>query len=166
MFSGKSTELIRRMHRYQIAGRRCVIIKYSKDNRYGSSAHELITHDQQSKATAVSASRLAEVVIVEDIDCVGIDEGQFYPDILEYAERWANAGKIVVISALDSTYQRKPFGSIPELVAVADQVIKLNAVCHQCKSETAAFTKRITDETELEVIGGADKYVAVCRKCM
>jgi len=96
-------------------------------------------------------------------DVIGVDEGQFFDDICIFAEHFANMGKTVIISALDGTYQRKPFGKIPYLVCLAEEVVKLQAVC-QCGKD-AAFTKRISDDTEEEVIGGQDKYVACCRTC-
>ena len=79
-------------------------------------------------------------------------------------ERWANAGKTVIVAALDGTFQRKAFNRILELIPLAEEVTKLNAVCSFCQND-AAFTTRLGDETELEVIGGAEKYVATCRSC-
>ncbi|KAK9903332.1 hypothetical protein WJX75_003109 [Coccomyxa subellipsoidea] len=95
---------------------------------------------------------------------IGIDEGQFFPDVVEYAERWANEGKIVIIAALDGTFQRQPFRSILELIPLAEEVFKLQAVCSGCHRE-AAFTHRLGDEQEVEVVGGAENYVASCRAC-
>lgn len=115
-----------------------------------------------------------------DYDVLGIDEGQFFPDIVEFSEHAANAGKIVVIAALDGcaaehlllaltlclrrTFQRKPFGHVLELIPMAEKVTKLSAVCMICYKD-AAFSKRLGAELEVEVIGGADKYLSVCRAC-
>ncbi|KYO27386.1 thymidine kinase, cytosolic [Alligator mississippiensis] len=95
---------------------------------------------------------------------IGIDEGQFFPDIVEFCEAMANAGKTVIVAALDGTFQRKAFGSILNLVPLAESVVKLNAVCMECYQE-ASYTKRLGAEREVEVIGGADKYHSVCRLC-
>ncbi|XP_010122630.1 PREDICTED: thymidine kinase, cytosolic [Chlamydotis macqueenii] len=95
---------------------------------------------------------------------IGIDEGQFFPDIVEFCEMMANAGKTVIVAALDGTFQRKAFGSILNLVPLAESVVKLNAVCMECYRE-ASYTKRLGAEREVEVIGGADKYHSVCRAC-
>lgn len=95
---------------------------------------------------------------------IGIDEGQFFPDIVEFCEAMANAGKTVIVAALDGTFQRKPFGTILNLVPLAESVVKLTAVCMECFRE-AAYTKRLGTEKEVEVIGGADKYHSVCRLC-
>lgn len=95
---------------------------------------------------------------------IGIDEGQFFPDLIDFCESFANSGKIVVVAALDGTYQRKAFGEIMNLVPLAENVIKLNAICMRC-FKNASFTKRISDEKAVEIIGGTDKYMSVCRQC-
>ncbi|KFM81162.1 Thymidine kinase, cytosolic, partial [Stegodyphus mimosarum] len=162
MFSGKTTELIRRLKRYQIANHSCLIIKYANDMRYD--AVNIATHDRQT-FSAVSSTSLTDLKSdAENHSVIGIDEGQFFPDIVSFAEEMANKGKIVIVAALDGTFQRKGFGEILQLVPLAESVIKLTAVCMLCYEE-ASFTKRIGTETELEVIGGTDKYMAVCRRC-
>lgn len=162
MFSGKSTELIRRVRRFQIAQYNCLVIKYAKDTRYSDAG--MATHDK-STMEAVPANCLADIRPLALKACViGIDEGQFFPDTVEFAEEMANLGKIIIVAALDGTFQRKAFGNILNLVPLAESVVKLHAVCMQCYKE-AAYTKRIGEEKEVEVIGGADKYQAVCRKC-
>ncbi|XP_056443094.1 thymidine kinase, cytosolic [Gadus chalcogrammus] len=162
MFSGKSTELMRRVRRFQIAQYKCLVIKYAKDTRY--SEEGVATHDQCTM-TAVPATRLADVFpLTKEVCVIGIDEGQFFPDTVEFCEAMANLGKTVIVAALDGTFQRKPFGNILGLVPLAESVVKLNAVCMQCYKE-AAYTKRLGEEQEVEVIGGADMYQSACRKC-
>jgi len=162
MFSGKSTELIRRLKRYQIAQYKVLIVKYAKDTRYDDTG--IATHDKQT-LPAVSATRLETLTdTADDYDVVGIDEGQFFSDVVEWTEEMANQGKIVMVAALDGTFQRKAFSAILELVPLAEYVIKLNAVCMNCFGE-ASFSKRISQDKEVEVIGGVEKYMAVCRKC-
>ena len=96
---------------------------------------------------------------------IGLDEGQFFTDVVEFAENLANIGKTVVIAALDGTYQRQKFNRILELVPLSEHVVKLNAVCMMCAGD-AAFTKRIkSNDDRLEVIGGAETYMATCREC-
>ncbi|KAB0367609.1 hypothetical protein FD755_020933 [Muntiacus reevesi] len=87
-----------------------------------------------------------------------------FPDIVEFCENMANSGKTVIVAALDGTFQRKAFGTILNLVPLAESVVKLTAVCMECFRE-AAYTKRLGVEKEVEVIGGADKYHSVCRLC-
>ncbi|CAL1278768.1 unnamed protein product [Larinioides sclopetarius] len=162
MFSGKTTELIRRLRRYQIAKHKCLIVKYAKDVRYD--ADNIATHDRQC-LSAVCATTLTDLKnTAANYSVIGIDEGQFFPDTVSFAEEMANNGKIVIVAALDGTFQRKAFGDILQLVPLAESVIKLTAVCMLCFDE-ASFTKRIGTETQVEIIGGTDKYMAVCRKC-
>ncbi|NXU94479.1 KITH protein, partial [Xiphorhynchus elegans] len=157
-----STELMRRVRRFQLAQYRCLLVKYAKDTRYGSSG--VSTHDRNTME-AVPA-RLLQDVYQESLGAavIGIDEGQFFPDIVEFCETMANAGKTVIVAALDGTFQRKAFGSILNLVPLAESVVKLNAVCMECFRD-ASYTKRLGAEQEVEVIGGADKYHSVCRTC-
>eukprot|EP00762_Andalucia_godoyi_P000692 ANDGO_05408.mRNA.1 Thymidine kinase len=162
MFAGKSTELMRRIRRYNVAKKRCVLIKFKADTRY--SAECMATHDRQTIA-AKGALTLAEVETdVEHVDVIGIDEGQFFPDLVPFCEKHANAGRTIIISALDATFQRKAFPNVAELIPMAESVEKLTAVCMKC-SRAASFSKRISAECEVNIIGGADKYVSVCRAC-
>ncbi|XP_078081832.1 thymidine kinase, cytosolic [Mustelus asterias] len=162
MFSGKSTELMRRVRRFQIAQYHCLVVKYAKDTRY--SKEDLATHDKFTMQ-AVPATKLSEV-LQEALKSavIGIDEGQFFPDCVEFAEEMANQGKTVIVAALDGTFQRKAFGNILNLVPLAESVVKLSAVCTECYGE-AAYTKRLGAEKEVEVIGGTDMYQANCRSC-
>jgi thymidine kinase len=161
MFSGKSTELLRRMRRYACAQYNCVVIKYKQDIRY--SDEQMATHDRQTMP-AFPCMKLAELPDPESYDCIGIDEGQFFPDLVSFCEEMANLGKVLVVAALDGTFQRKSFNSVLDLIPLAEDVIKLSAVCMTCH-RPAAFSKRIVNDSAVEVIGGADKYISVCRAC-
>nr|XP_008523100.1 PREDICTED: thymidine kinase, cytosolic isoform X2 [Equus przewalskii] len=178
-----STELMRRVRRFQIAQYKCLVIKYAKDTRYSSN---FSTHDRNTME-ALPACQLRDAAQEAlGVAVIGIDEGQFFlqlprvdgkfcrswpsvgspkfPDIVEFSEAMANAGKTVIVAALDGTFQRKAFGAILNLVPLAESVVKLTAVCMECFRE-AAYTKRLGTEKEVEVIGGADKYHSVCRLC-
>ncbi|KAL4241010.1 Thymidine kinase [Mactra antiquata] len=162
MFSGKTTELMRRMKRYQIANYKCIVIKYAKDTRYDEGG--IATHDRQT-LPAVAATELKELQrLSEEYEIIGIDEGQFFPDVVSFCDYMAEKGKVVIVAALDGTFQRKGFGDILNLVPLAENVIKLSAVCMTCNSD-GHFTKRMTTDQSVEVIGGADIYQAVCRDC-
>lgn len=168
MFSGKSSEMIRRIRRHTIAKKKCIIIKYSKDTRYNGKEEKeekVYTHDLVSHK-AVSCEKLYQLskYLFDNVDVIGIDEGQFFSDLVSFCEDYANKGKLVIVAGLDGTYQRKPFETIINLIPLSETVIKLNAVCIECRGD-ASFSKRIGNEIQLEVIGGADKYSAVCRKC-
>jgi thymidine kinase len=159
--SGKTTELLRRTRRYSIARRSCLVIKYAGDTRYA--VEEAATHDGV-KQTARSACRLAQVEDWMDFDVISIDEGQFFPDVVEFADEAAAAGKTVLVCGLDSDFMRRPFGRLLQLIPLAERVDKLTAVCAGCGAD-AAFTRRLTHDDAVEVIGGWEAYRPVCRSC-
>jgi thymidine kinase len=162
MFSGKTTELLRRIRRYTVAQRSCLVLKYLGDTRYD--AIKIVTHDQQ-KWTATAIERLSEMETeASQYEVIGIDEAQFFPDISTFAEKMANQGKVVIVACLDGTFERKPFGDVLNLIPLAEEVTKLTAVCTEC-GEIAAFTKRLTDAKEIKLIGKDDIYTSLCRKC-
>lgn len=162
MFSGKTTELIRRLKRYQIANYKCLIIKYANDVRYDKCG--IATHDKQTLPAVCTMLLENQVNEARKYNVIGIDEGQFFPDVVQFSEKMANLGKMVIVAALDGTFQRQGFGDILNLVPLSENVLKLTAVCMKCFDE-ASYTKRKSSDTQLEVIGGADKYMAVCRRC-
>ncbi|OWA50661.1 Thymidine kinase, cytosolic [Hypsibius exemplaris] len=163
MFSGKTTELLRRINRFKIAKYNVLLIKYAKDCRYDDEC--VSTHDRQTVQAKKAVTLKESLEECMDYDVIGVDEGQFFPDILEFAETLANKGKTVIVAALDGTYQREEFGSIVKLVPRAESIIKLSAVCIVC-SEDAAYTRRLDiTTTTVELIGGSEKYMAVCREC-
>ncbi|RUS90083.1 hypothetical protein EGW08_002125 [Elysia chlorotica] len=162
MFSGKTTELMRRMKRYQIANYHCLVIKYAKDVRYDVSG--IATHDKQVLA-ALPTEHLTDLYSEAlKHDVVGIDEGQFFPDIVSFCDKLAELGKVVIVAALDGTFQKRGFGDILNLVPIAESVVKLNAVCMSCFGD-GSFTKRKGSEQKVEVIGGTEMYLATCRGC-
>ena len=162
MFSGKSTILLTRYRRYRIAGKRCLLVKYAKDNRYDNSEEMLVTHDQ-IKYKAVSCQHLSEIEeLVKEHDVICIDEIQFYPDASETCDRWANGGKIVETCGLSGDFRRQPFPQISTLIALCDDIQHVKAVC-EATGIDAPFSKRLTSEEEQEVIGSTDKYKAVSR---
>ncbi|KAI6214229.1 hypothetical protein M3Y94_00243200 [Aphelenchoides besseyi] len=162
MFSGKTTELLRQCRRHTLAKRSVVIVKYKKDTRYDDIM--VCTHDSL-KMEGLRAIRLADVWDrLMDSDVIGIDEGQFFEDVVERAELLANCGKTVIVAALDGDYKRKQFESIAKLVPLAEKVEKITAVCQFC-GHSASFTLRTIMSDVREVIGGAEMYQAVCRHC-
>ena len=114
---------------------------------------------------AFKTSTLMNLIsLAEKYDVIGIDEGQFFSQIVEFCQTMANKNKIVLIAALDGTFERKPFGNIISLIPLAEKVLKLNAVCVYCANE-AAFTKRIVESKQIQLIGGEEMYKPVCRPC-
>ncbi|KAK2949605.1 putative Thymidine kinase [Blattamonas nauphoetae] len=162
MFSGKTTELMRRITRHRLARHSCLVIKFKLDTRY--SFDKLSSHDRQM-CPAIACSRLSEAEDhLKDVQVIGIDEGQFYPDLLQFCETQANAGRIVIISALDGDFQRKRFNDVVDLIPMAESVVKLTAVCSVC-GDSASFSKRIALSSKQQLIGGMESYQAVCRRC-
>lgn len=163
MFSGKTTELIRRIKRYRIAGKKCVLIKYIEDTRY--SGTKACTHDQ-NMMNALSVPKLASISRseIQSADIVGIDEGQFFSDIVDFCELCTTMGTTVIVAALDGDYKRRPFGKICELIPKSERVDKLQAICKNC-SNNASFTQRKVASSSLKMVGGSELYEAVCRNC-
>lgn len=161
MFSGKTTELINQYYRNTIAGKKCVMVKYSGDNRYDS---ESVATHSGIHVNAISTDNLGKIENnVSEYDAIFIDEVQFYSDAVIYCDKWANEGKYIFACGLSGTFQRKPFKIISELIPLADNILFLRAVCkHSGKS--ASFTKRLTKDKELEIIGGSDMYEATSRE--
>jgi thymidine kinase len=169
MFSGKSEEMIRRLRRAEIAGQRVVIFKPRIDDRYDAS--DVVSH-AGARMRAVPISSVAELAEhAPGFDVVGIDEAQFLGDgIVATALELADGGTRVVVAGLDQDFRRLPFGPMPQLLAHAEFVDKLQAVCHRCGGP-ATTTQRLVDGApapysgETVVVGAAEQYEARCRGC-
>jgi thymidine kinase len=168
MFASKTSTIIAEIERLIIAEKSCVAIKHAIDNRY-SANKQIITHNHIifDKIDILCAEYLQRVDdIVYDYDVIWINEGQFYEDVVEYASRWANAGKIVLIDALNGDFRQKPFENISRLISVADQVTHKTAICLQCKRREAPFTIRTVSSDSQFLVGSSDIYKVVCRECL
>ncbi|HVW76255.1 MAG TPA: thymidine kinase [Alloacidobacterium sp.] len=165
MFSGKSEELIRRLKRAKIARQRIACFKPDIDLRYHRTAiasHSAQTHDA---CVVANVERLREALFaqIEAIDVIGIDEAQFFDEALvPLSLELMHLGKRVLIAGLDTTFTGEPFRPIPDLMAIADEVVKLSAVCMTCGAP-AIHTQRIGGSQELVVVGAAGLYEARCR---
>lgn len=168
MFSGKSEELIRRLKRARIAKQRVACFKPDIDLRYHRT--HIASHSEQTHEAAVvtpNSDRLREALFragkVHEAEVVGIDEVQFFDeDIVALCLDLVAMGKRVILAGLDTTYANEPFGPVPNLMALADKVTKLNAVCMVC-GQPAIHTQRLTHSTELVLVGAAGMYEARCR---
>ena len=165
MFSGKSEELIRRLKRARIARQRVACYKPDIDLRYHRTAiasHSSHTHDACT-VTNIEALKAALLPEIHDIDVIGIDEAQFFDDtIIPLTVELVHLGKRVLIAGLDTTFNAEPFGPIPALMAIADEVTKLSAVCMVCGAP-AIHTQRLGQSQELVLVGAAGLYEARCR---
>jgi thymidine kinase len=163
MFSGKTEELIRRLNRSIIAGQRVEIFKPGIDKRYDLT--NVVSHNQnQIRSTPVSFAN--EILLpASDSEVVGIDEAQFFDDeIVNVAKKLADKGKRVVVAGLDLDSKGRPFGKIPELLAYAEYVTKLHAICVKCGA-LAARSYRHAPEDNPVMIGADDMYEPRCRHC-
>ena len=162
MFAGKSTELLRRVEIYESAKNKVLCVKYSHDIRYSETG--ICTHDKQHKKATVCLDLLhLEDVVLCNYDVIAIDEGQFFAGLISFCIKWSTMGKVILVAALDGTFEKKPFGEVCNLMPLCDNVVKLFAKCF-CK-RNASFSKRIIQDSNEIVIGGSDKYIAVCRNC-
>jgi len=167
MFSGKSEELIRRLKRARIARQRVACFKPDIDLRYHRTAiasHSAQTHEA---VTVPNVSHLRQALYQQlpDVEVIGIDEAQFFDaSIVQLTGELVHLGKRIIIAGLDTTFTGDPFGPIPALMAIADEVTKLSAVCIVCGSP-AIHTQRLGASRELVVVGAAGIYEARCRAC-
>lgn len=164
MFASKTSSLITKAERYQIANKKCVVFKYAKDTRY-TKEDKVATHNERFyDAIPVDEKINAMKSIADKYDVILIDEGQFFVGLTEFCDTLANEGKIIIVAALDGDAMRNPFGEIAQLLSKAEFVTKLKAVCVECYSD-ASFSKRNTSQKEQLVIGGIKEYSALCRDC-
>jgi thymidine kinase len=165
MFSGKSEELIRRLKRARIARQRVACYKPDIDLRYHRTAiasHSSQTHEAETVATV---DRLREALYprLSEVDVIGIDEAQFFdPSLLPLVAELIALGKRVLLAGLDMTFTAEPFGPVPALMAIADKVTKLSAVCMVC-GQSAIHTQRLGQSQELVLVGATGLYEARCR---
>jgi len=163
MFAGKSTELLRRCNKHEITGKKVLRIKFSADVRYGNE-YDIATHGG-IKGKAISATCLSDLGDSwRKFDVIGVDEGQFFSDIIEFAEMAANEQKIVIVASLQGTFLRGPFQNIVNLIPRCEKIKKLSAICKLCK-QNASFTFRTATKEVTSMIGGADMYMPLCRAC-
>lgn len=163
MFSGKTEELIRRMKRAEFARQRVEIFKPSLDMRY--SEEDVVSHDRNSiRSTPVDSSG-AILLLASGIDVVGIDEAQFFDDgLVEVCNQLANNGVRVIVAGLDMDFKGIPFGPIPSLCAIADEVSKVHAICVRCGS-LAYVSHRLVHNDRRVLLGEKDEYEPLCREC-
>ncbi|MDZ7359992.1 MAG: thymidine kinase [candidate division KSB1 bacterium] len=163
MFSGKTEELIRRLRRAEIARQKVAIFKPAIDERYSND--HIVSHNEQKLPSFPVRSAREILQKSDEAQVIGIDEGQFFDaDLVEICNELAEQGKRVIVAGLDMDYRGKPFEPMPQLMAIAEQVTKTQAVCMQC-GEPASYTQRLTDAKERVVVGAKGMYEARCRKC-
>lgn len=163
MFSGKTEELLRRLKRARIARQRVEIFKPSIDTRYAKA--DVVSHDHNAlRATPVDAAN-SMLLLVGDVDVVGIDEAQFFDNTLrDVCNALADRGLRVIVAGLDMDFRGEPFGPMPALMAIADDVTKVHAICVHCGSP-AYVSHRLVADAQQVLLGETDKYEPICRQC-
>jgi len=173
MFSGKTTELHRRLNICADAEYVVLYINSIKDTR----AELISTHNSTLKNSEliqyVKTDNLLDIEsnICMSADVIGIDEAQFFPDLFAFAKEMCETfGKKVIVSGLNGDFNRRPFGQVIDLITISDTITKLNPFCMQCRKTKntmtpALFSKRICTETDILLIGGKTQYIPTCRAC-
>ena len=162
MFSGKTEELIRRLKRAEFARQRVEIFKPAIDTRYSES--EVVSHDRHAiMSTPVESSSV--LLLASDIDVVGIDEAQFFDvSIVQVCRQLADNGVRVIVAGLDMDFQGNPFGAMPQLMATAEYVTKVHAICVRC-GNLAHHSHRLASDDKLVMLGEKESYEPICRHC-
>ncbi len=163
MFSGKTEELIRRLKRAKIAKQAVEIFKPTVDIRY--SEDEVVSHDENSIRSTPVENSANILLLCGNVDVVGIDEAQFFDKgLVDVVIKLANMGVRVIIAGLDMDFKGVPFGPIPGLMAVADDVTKVHAICVRC-GNIAQFSHRTSEQEQVVLLGEKDVYEPLCRRC-
>lgn len=163
MFSGKTEELIRRMKRAKFAKQRVEIFKPAMDVRY--SAEDVVSHDQNTIPSTPIDTSSSILLLASNIDVIGIDEAQFLDQgLIDVCNQLANKGVRVIVAGLDMDFQGKPFGPIPGLCAIADEVVKVHAICVKCGA-LAYISHRLVDNDKRVLLGEKQTYEPLCRDC-
>lgn len=163
MFSGKTEELIRRLKRAQFAKQKVEIFKPKIDKRYDE--NEVVSHDSNSIPSTPVPNSSNILILADDVQVVGVDEAQFFDKgLVEVCNQLANQGVRVIVAGLDMDYLGKPFGPIPALLATAEYVTKVHAICMKC-GELANHSYRFLQEDKLVVLGEKESYEPLCRSC-
>ena len=163
MFSGKTEELIRRLRRAQIANQQVEIFKPALDNRY--SEEEIVSHNQNAIPSTPVSSAEQILLLAGGVEVVGVDEAQFLDrEITQVVRTLANRGTRVIVAGLDMDFRGQPFGCMPQLLAMAEFVTKVHAICQVCGS-LANYSFRLSATDQTVVVGEKDHYEPRCRKC-
>lgn len=163
MFSGKTEELIRRLKRAKFARQKVEIYKPAMETRY--SEDEVISHDENSIRSSPVDNSSNILLLAGNVDVIGIDEAQFFDKgLVEVVVKLANLGIRVIVAGLDMDFKGMPFGPMPGLMAVADHVTKVHAICVRCGS-IAQFSHRFSEKEQVVLLGEKEAYEPLCRSC-
>jgi thymidine kinase len=163
MFSGKTEELIRRLNRARIAKQSVEIFKPRIDKRYDE--EDVVSHDAKSISSTPVENSSRILLYASEYEVVGIDEAQFFDnELVNVCNKLADMGIRVIVAGLDMDFAGKPFGPMPELIATAEYVTKVHAICMNC-GQLAHYSYRKVENKNLVMLGEAEEYEPLCRKC-
>ena len=163
MFSGKSTMLTDTVRKFVYKGMKTVLVNFAADKRYDKEG-KIVTHEQV-KYNALSCYQLQDnFTELMKYDVIGIDEGQFFPDLVEVSETLCKNGKIVVVSALSGNFKMEPFENVSKLISKADKIKLLKAYCYFCHKRAGFSLRTVRNDKEI-LIGASDMYRPVCKAC-
>tara|TARA_B110000495_G_C22968998_1_gene568562 strand:- start:568 stop:1161 length:594 start_codon:yes stop_codon:yes gene_type:complete len=169
MFAGKTTELVKEYKRHESCGFECLFINHKIDTRYVNEENKTSTHDRVLVNSINVGDNLFDFFnkksFLDRYKVILINEGQFFKDLYKFVDYIVNSlHKKVYVCGLDGDFKRKKIGSILDIIPLCDDVIKLKAICMNCKTNDGIFTYRLTKEKE-QIVVGVKNYSVVCRKC-
>ena len=169
MFSGKTSELIKEYRKWTACGFDCLMINHLSDKRYSDSEEKTFSHKKDAVHSINIGDKLFDFFKKESFisryQVILINEGQFFEDLYKFTDYLVNKhNKKVFVCGLDGDFQRKKFGPLLDIIPLCDDLVKLNAICGECKINNGIFTHRLSNEKEQTVIG-SENYVPLCRKC-
>ncbi len=163
MFSGKTEELIRRLNRAKLANQRVEIFKPKIDTRY--SAEDVVSHNENAIQSTPVDTSINILMLSSNVEVIGIDEAQFFDkELAKVCDELANQGVRVIVAGLDMDYKGKPFGPMPDLLATAEYITKVHAICMKC-GNLAQYTHRKTHDDKRVLLGEKNIYEPLCRNC-
>jgi thymidine kinase len=165
MFSGKSSFLLEYERKCMIANKNYILVNHSTDTRYNNDCKIMTHNGKKSLGKNYSVTSLSDIDIevLKNCETIIIDECQFFDDISQFLEGWGFT-KTIVCGGLNSTFKMEPFKNMCDVISRSDKLIHLTSICEKC-GDDAPFTKRLSEEVEVNVVGGIDKYSPRCREC-
>lgn len=163
MFSGKTEELLRRLRRAKIARQTVEIFKPAIDIRF--SLDEVVSHDKNTILSTPVEHSSNILLLSSEVEVVGVDEAQFFDNgLVEVCQQLADQGVRVIVAGLDMDFKRNPFGPIPALCAIADDITKVHAICVKC-GNLASYSHRLVKNDKQIMLGETEEYQPLCRRC-
>jgi thymidine kinase len=163
MFAGKTTNIINEYNKYTAMEYKCIAINHDIDTRYGEN---VVSNHNQIKIPSINTSSLCKIKdVIIKYKVLFINEGQFFSELYAFVSEMLELDKIIFVCGLDGDFRREKFGYILDIIPLADEVVKVNGICHNCKRRKSLFTHRMIKEGGQIVVGNQEIYMALCRPC-